>query len=570
MSTYMPQQLDPELDPITAARLYAQTLRKNANARMPESEKGQMMGKYYIGGNPGGDLIESIGGSLLDAYMGRKQSELGTQREQDYQNLMGQRPTADETLSMQGPTEDGGVLPGSFRQAKSGDRQVREMEDWGAKLSQSRDPRAQTLGSQLLTKSLARPYALQDQEREDADNAATLKLLKSRSEAAIELTGNELPEQQGKGMKGNVAELRKLIETVPDLVERQNATDQLNRQIAAAPRKPVALPQSVELSLMPGKGVKAAAGLLAKEEAQAAGDRRLLNIVQPHQAAMQDTKLAAQVDRDRVKAANALEVAKTRAGASNIPEHEAALLKAVDEGRLDPMKITSRNRAFLGASANNNPTMDFNDVSAVANANRLLESEYSPKGISGRSYRSINTTINHLGTLEKLGEGLKNNDVRVLNWVGNQFGKQFGDNPQTNFDAAKQVIAAEIMKSIVPGGGGVTERMELAKQVEAASSPEQLTGFIKVAKELMAGQLQSLEQTYAQGDEAKLARLRQRLSPEAKEALVAKETPKAAPGAPTTPLAKSTERAEAIKWANDPKNANDPRLAGVKKKLGIP
>jgi len=204
------------------------------------------------------------------------------------------------------------------------------------------------------------------------------------------------------------------------------------------------------------------------------------------------------------------------------------LLKAVDEGRLDPMKITSRNRAFLGAAAAANGKMDFNDASAVANAERLTESEYSPKGISGRSYRSINTTINHLASLEKLGDALQNGDTRVLNWVGNQFGKQFGADPQTNFEAAKQIVAAEIMKSIVPGGGGVTERMELAKQVESASSPQQLAGFIKVSKELMAGQLQSLEQAYSKGDPEKLARLRTRLSPESKEALVAKEAPKAA------------------------------------------
>ena len=201
------------------------------------------------------------------------------------------------------------------------------------------------------------------------------------------------------------------------------------------------------------------------------------------------------------------------------PEDQAMLSAAILEGRLDPAKVNSRNRDVYLASLRADPKADLNDLTGVAAKNRATETEFSAKGISGRSVRAINTAVDHLETLRGLGDALKNGDIQAFNTIGNIYAKQTGSAAPTNFDTAKQIVAQEVVKSIVPGGGGVTERQELAKQILSASSPEQLAGFIDTSHKLMGGQLQSLEKSYAQDDEGKKKRFGAMLLPKSVDAL---------------------------------------------------
>ena len=254
---------------------------------------------------------------------------------------------------------------------------------------------------------------------------------------------------------------------------------------------------------------------------------------------------------------------------SSSPEGDALLAKAIIEGRVDPTKVNSRNRKDLIAALTLGPTANLNDLTGLAGADRARELEYSPKGISGRSIVSINRAVEHLSTLGNLGAALKNGDTRSLNTIGNAFEKQFGADPVTNFNSAKQIVASEIIRSIVPGGGGVSERQDLAKQVEAASSPEQLQGFINTSLELMAGQLKGLEQGYAQGDEGRVKRFQSKLLPKSIDALSKHLGNTPAPTAPAAvaPKQLSPADAEALAWAQS--NPNDPNAAKTKIHLGV-
>jgi hypothetical protein len=61
------------------------------------------------------------------------------------------------------------------------------------------------------------------------------------------------------------------------------------------------------------------------------------------------------------------------------------------------------------------------------------------------------------------------------------------------------LVAAEVIKAVVSNGGGVTERQEAAQNFSRANSPQQLKEVINTYRELLGGQLQSLEGQYKAG-----------------------------------------------------------------------
>jgi hypothetical protein len=117
-------------------------------------------------------------------------------------------------------------------------------------------------------------------------------------------------------------------------------------------------------------------------------------------------------------------------------------------------------------------------------------------GKQGQQVTAFNTAIDHLSTMTKLSDALQNNDIKAFNSLGNTVARQTGQPAPTNFDAAKQIVTAEIIKAVVASGGGVKERQEAESNFAAASSPEQLKGVINTYKQLLGGQLNSLNLQY--------------------------------------------------------------------------
>jgi hypothetical protein len=147
-------------------------------------------------------------------------------------------------------------------------------------------------------------------------------------------------------------------------------------------------------------------------------------------------------------------------------------------------------------------------------------------GMSARRVTANNTALNHLETMDKLAGDLVNTDVRIVNAAGNAFARATGSAAPPNFDAAKQLVAAEVIKAVVQNGGGVTERQEAADNIKSANSPEQLRGVIATYRELLGGQLTSLAQQYETGTGRK--DFDKKLSPATRD-LLKKSTPAAAP-----------------------------------------
>ena len=174
-------------------------------------------------------------------------------------------------------------------------------------------------------------------------------------------------------------------------------------------------------------------------------------------------------------------------------------------------------------------------------------------GIQGRQVNSFNTAIDHLSTMDKLSDALANGDTKAINAIGNMVAKQTGAPAPTSFNAAKQIVTAEVIKSIVASGGGVKERQEAEANFAAANSPAQLKGVINAYKDLMGGQLKSLELQY--GNTTGRKDFEKKLTPAAKEEL--SKVKSNLTGAD----------AQALDWAKA--NPNDPRAAQIKQRLGL-
>lgn len=120
-------------------------------------------------------------------------------------------------------------------------------------------------------------------------------------------------------------------------------------------------------------------------------------------------------------------------------------------------------------------------------------------GTQGRQVNSFNTAIDHLATMDKLADALANGDVKLVNSIGNTVTRWTGGAAPTNFEAAKQIVSAEVIKTIVANGGSMAERQEASDKFSNANSPAQLKGVIKTYKHLLGGQLNSLQLQYENG-----------------------------------------------------------------------
>jgi hypothetical protein len=101
--------------------------------------------------------------------------------------------------------------------------------------------------------------------------------------------------------------------------------------------------------------------------------------------------------------------------------------------------------------------------------------------------------------MDKLATALQNNDTRLFNQIGNFFSKQVGASPITNFEAAKAIVGGEVAKALTGANMALKDREEIRDAIIAASSPAQLRGVLKTFKQLLAGQLNSLNIQYQTG-----------------------------------------------------------------------
>lgn len=118
-------------------------------------------------------------------------------------------------------------------------------------------------------------------------------------------------------------------------------------------------------------------------------------------------------------------------------------------------------------------------------------------GPQGNTIRSLNVVVSHLQTMQDLGDALGNGNIRAFNSLAQRFAEETGQPAPTNFDTAKQIVGAEVIKALgVAGAGSQAERQEAADAFNRARSPAQLAGAINAARRLLVGQLEGLRRQY--------------------------------------------------------------------------
>lgn len=117
-------------------------------------------------------------------------------------------------------------------------------------------------------------------------------------------------------------------------------------------------------------------------------------------------------------------------------------------------------------------------------------------GKKGDTVRSLSVSLDHLDTLSEAGKALKNGNMQSFNKLANTLAEQTGSAVPTNFEAAKSIVADEVVKGILGSGGGVGDREKAQAIFDKVKSPDQLAGAVTQVQKLLRGQLNGLERQY--------------------------------------------------------------------------
>lgn len=189
------------------------------------------------------------------------------------------------------------------------------------------------------------------------------------------------------------------------------------------------------------------------------------------------------------------------AALSAMSAQRAAIAKQIGDYKVNPNSLSVRGGHREQAIADATKYNPDYDQRIFSGSNRAMSNFMG--GPEGRTIRSLNVAIDHLGTLDEAAKALKNSDYPALNkWI-NVARQQTGSPVTTNFDSIKQVVSAEIAKAVVGGQTALHDRDDMAQRANAAQSPEQIAGIITEFKKLMAGQMNGLRKQYEVSTRAK-------------------------------------------------------------------
>jgi hypothetical protein len=132
-------------------------------------------------------------------------------------------------------------------------------------------------------------------------------------------------------------------------------------------------------------------------------------------------------------------------------------------------------------------------------------SRFMTSGQGGQTITAYNTANDHLDLLGKAMDALQNGDVQGLNQLDNAFKQQFGSAAPTNVNAVKAMLAGELANVAKVTGATDQEIKEQKDNINRASSPEQIKGFIDENHDLLDQKAFEMYQQYQTGMQGKPA-----------------------------------------------------------------
>jgi hypothetical protein len=182
---------------------------------------------------------------------------------------------------------------------------------------------------------------------------------------------------------------------------------------------------------------------------------------------------------------------------AKLPPGVRSSVKAIAEGRasLNTLSIKGGEReAMLQRVSQYDPTFDASNAGARAAVRKDFTS-----GKAAGNVTAINTAIGHIGSLDELGDALKNRDTRVLNSVINRIATETGNADVNNFELARDAVAHELVRVFRSVGASQKEQEEFASRFKAANSPEQMKGAVKTSAELLQSRINALDDQWKRG-----------------------------------------------------------------------
>ena len=201
-------------------------------------------------------------------------------------------------------------------------------------------------------------------------------------------------------------------------------------------------------------------------------------------------------DSSAATAGARLKFDKDKEEGAGVGDLSDATVDAIGQGRMKaPTGYALRNPKManlMDRVAAKYPEYDATEYDAKQKAMRDFST-----GTPGNSIRSFAVAVDHLTQLDHLIDALDNGNTPLINRIGNKVAQATGSVAPTNFDAAKGIVAKEVLKSIVAGGGVVEERPELAHLLDNAKPTQQLKGVVGTYLHLIGVQKTQLEKEYA-------------------------------------------------------------------------
>lgn len=170
----------------------------------------------------------------------------------------------------------------------------------------------------------------------------------------------------------------------------------------------------------------------------------------------------------------------------------SGIIDAVGQYKQDPHIALARVPLALRSQVDAAITAKYPDYDPSNFGARQKGAKDFGTGKQGDALRSFAVAGEHLDQLEKLADAIHNGDTLFVNKVANAYGIQTGQAPVAVFNAVKNIVGQEVVKSIVAGGGGEAERKDAANAFDPNSSPSQFKGTIGAVKHVMQAQQEGL------------------------------------------------------------------------------
>lgn len=204
-----------------------------------------------------------------------------------------------------------------------------------------------------------------------------------------------------------------------------------------------------------------------------------------------------------------------------LPASRAAMIKGYAEGRIAfPGSFSLRSpfwQKMVADITQYDPSFD-----AVNYNSRSRTRTSFTSGKDAQNITAFNTAIGHLGSMLNAGEKLDNfgGVLTLANPLRNVMLSASGDPRVKEFNVAAQAVASELTRAFRGTGGSLTEIQDWKKYLDAAGSPEQIRGAIKMGVDLLASRINAVGEQYRRGM-GTTADVTELLTPAAKKTLQA-------------------------------------------------